>query len=297
MKKKLALITIILAAAVTFTGCTLPGSASKKELSYREQAIDLMEAGKYDLAVEMFDLALNQTYGLMTKTDLDICYYKALAQYKDGNTVDAINTYDSIIEVKKKDWRAYYLRGTLYLEKSDYDDARSDYESCLKYNGSDGSMLIHIGANLDDAGYSDDALTYYNEVISNGGKETEDMRNIGWAYYKTGDSDNAMQYLQQAADAGDGEAIYYLAEINMDKGEYSEALGLIEQGLSTTADSEETPEVTIDESSRQQLMFAKVICYEYMGEWDNAKTAISDYVTAYPEDEDGQRENTFLENR
>ncbi len=296
MKKHLALLTIILACSMGFTGCALPGAASKKELSYREQAIDLMEAGEYELAVEMFDLALGQTYGFLTDTDLDICYYKALAQYKLGSTVDAINTYDAIVDIKEKDWRAYYLRGTLYLESTDYEDAQADYASCLKYNGKDGDMLIHIAANLEDAGYSDDALTYYNEVINNGGKDAADMRNIGWASYKLGSSDAAIEYLQQAVNAGDGEAMYYLAEVNMDQGDYSSALSLIDQGLSAGSD-ESGNTMSIDESSRQQLMFAKVICYEYMGQWESAKTAISEYVEAYPEDEDGQSESTFLENR
>ena len=102
MKKKLLLLITVLLAAL-LGGCALPGAASEKELSYREQGIGLLEAGEYELAIEMFDLALEQTYGFFTKTELDICYYKALSQYKNGDII-APAQYQKIIMAGRSGW-------------------------------------------------------------------------------------------------------------------------------------------------------------------------------------------------
>ncbi|MCR5784506.1 MAG: tetratricopeptide repeat protein [Eubacterium sp.] len=286
MKKHIVLIIVFALAAAFLTGCTLPGSATKKEKEYREEGIALLEAGEYELAEEMFDKALNQTYGFFTKTELDICFYKALCQYKNGETIDALNTYDGIIELRKKDWRAYYLRGTVYLENGDIEGASADYENALKYNDGDSSMLLQIAANLENAGEDELALSYYEAILELKGKDGETLKNIGWAYYKTGNFDEALSFLESALEKGEETATIYLANINIENGEYETALSLIEDGLSIE-----------DETVKQQLMFAKVICYEYMAEWDNAKAAIEEYVAAYPDDEDGQNEYTFLKNR
>ncbi len=288
MKKRIVTLIMLAVSLSMLAGCTLPGSSAKKEEEYREQGIALLEAGEYELAVEMFDLSLGQTYGFFTKTELDICYYKALCQYKNGDVIDALNTYDGIIELKKKDWRAYYLRGTVYLEEGDFEGALKDYESAASLNGKDTDMLMQIAVNLENAGDETNALTYYNMIIENGGKGAAARRNIGEAYYKIGNTDEATGILEEAIEDGDIPALLYMADIYMETGDYETALSLIEEGLL----AEET-----DDEVKARFMFAKVICYEYMAEWESAKTAIEEYTEAYPDDEDGQREYTFLENR
>jgi hypothetical protein len=39
------------------------------------------------------------------------------------------------------------------------------------------------------------------------------------------------------------------------------------------------------------------VTYEYLGDFDRAKTMMSDYLTEHPDDEEAKRENEFLATR
>ena len=72
-----------------------------------------MKEAKYEDAVSSFQKALDQSLGRIRAQELDVCYYKALAQYKSGDTKAAIKTYDGLVDYDKKNWEVYYLRGCL----------------------------------------------------------------------------------------------------------------------------------------------------------------------------------------
>ena len=47
----------------------------------------------------------------------------------------------------------------------------------------------------------------------------------------------------------------------------------------------------------QEMLFNQIVCYENLGDWENAKTKIAEYIQVYPDDADAQREAKFLETR
>ena len=47
----------------------------------------------------------------------------------------------------------------------------------------------------------------------------------------------------------------------------------------------------------QEMRFNQIVCYEKLGDWENAKTKIAEYIQVYPDDADAQREAKFLETR
>ncbi len=61
-----------------------------------------MKEAKYEDAVSSFQKALDQSLGRIRAQELDVCYYKALAQYKSGDTKAAIKTYDGLVDYDKK---------------------------------------------------------------------------------------------------------------------------------------------------------------------------------------------------
>ena len=81
------------AGHVPFPGrCT--SKSEKKALEYKQLGISQMKEAKYEDAVSSFQKALDQSLGRIRAQELDVCYYKALAQYKSGDTKAAIKTYD-----------------------------------------------------------------------------------------------------------------------------------------------------------------------------------------------------------
>ena len=84
----------------------------------------------------------------------------------------------------------------------------------------------------------------------------------------------------------DSVAMNALAEIEMEKGNYTAALDYINQGLAME-------EVT----NQKDLMSNQIIACEYTGDFAKAWSVVQEYVTLYPEDEAAQREYIFLKNR
>ena len=84
--------------------------------------------------------------------------------------------------------------------------------------------------------------------------------------------------------------------------DYAGALSALEQGLST-AESAETlaaskSEEAVDYSKViQEMKFNRIVCYEKQQDWENAKSAVSEYVNQYPDDKDAEKEMEFLETR
>ena len=94
MKKKgmVLFLTGLLGMSLFLGGCT--SKSEKKALEYKQLGISQMKEAKYEGAVSSFQKALDQSLGRIRAQELDVCYYKALAQYKSGDTKAAIKTYD-----------------------------------------------------------------------------------------------------------------------------------------------------------------------------------------------------------
>ena len=74
--------------AALFTGCT--NERLEDELDFRKIGINSMQSGDYEGAVAAYNSALSQCVGKFTESELDICYYKAAAQYAGGDIKRAL---------------------------------------------------------------------------------------------------------------------------------------------------------------------------------------------------------------
>lgn len=287
MKKWNILVALTVAGlAITVSGCNLTSASKEKEIDYREQGIELMDAGKYSKAVEMFQTALDQSVGVISDLDIDICYYKAAAQYNAGDVDSAIDTYNSLINYDKKNADAYYYRGTVYLVQGDTDLAAADYDEAISLDTDNYELYSNIYENYKDAGDEDTGLAYLQKALELSGDSTADNREKGYIYYLTGDNDQAVSLLTSAVSAGDEKAMLYLSEIYINEASYSDALDLVNQGLAIE-----------DGQYTQEFLYAEATLYEYMGDFETAKEKMAAYIEAYPDDEAAVRENTFLSTR
>lgn len=285
MKRKCTAIFLFLLMLLTLVGC---GSAAgkEKEAEYRLQALDLMKIGKYEEAAEMFQIALNQSYGSLDATDMDIAYYRAAALYNAGETGDALDAYSAMIDYDKNAWEPYYLRGTIYLAQGSKESADADYSSAISEDKKNYDLYIQIYQNLNDAGYGEEGQQYLTDAMELSGNGAEGLCAKGRISYYQGDSEQAVSYLQQAVDAGSEKAAFELVSIYEEEKEYDNALSLIDSQL----ENEEN-------EYAQDFAKARIVLYEKKGDWDNARSAMSTYLEQYPEDAAAQKENTFLQTR
>lgn len=318
-KKKLTYITALTMLSLTLiTGCT--NERKENQTAYRQIGINAMESGDYAGAVDAFNSALGQCIGKITENELDICYYKAAAQYASGDSEGAVATYTAIIDYDKKAADAYYLRGCVYLKQGNTESAVSDFDAAVQYNSDDYELYVNIYENLLAYDMTEKGEEYLNKAFDIKGNSAEDYAWRGRIYYYLGQYDNAMTELNSALDkesvtanlyiaqvyeaqgdsenagvyyqnyvnsgAADSEAMNSLGEIEMAKGNYSGALTYLQQGIAME-----------NVTNRRELMQNLIICYEYTFDFNSAWNVVQEYVQAYPDDASAQREYIFLKNR
>lgn len=310
--------TVVLTTATFFTGCT--NECKENELAYRQTGIQCMQSGDYAGALSAFEAALAQCTGTIGETEIDICYYKAAAQYATGDMEGALATYNALVDYDKKDANAYYMRGCLLLQMGEGEKALEDFASAVKYNSEDYELYINIYKNLFAYNLNTEGEEYLNQAFSIKGNGAENLTYRGEIYFLLGENENALTELNLALEKGskeanlvlaqvyevlgdaemaescyktyidsgvaDSEALCALAEIEMAKLDYAQALTYVEQGLAME-------EVT----NRRQLMQNQVICMEYTGDFTGAWNVACEYVLLYPDDMEMQREYIFLKNR
>ena len=287
---------------------------------YRAYGIAYMGMTEYDKAVEALETALACSSGKITEYEYDINYYLATAYYKVGRYADAVSIYTAILDLRPKEKQAYYLRGMALLELNNYNEAVKDFDKTIALDKTDYSVYIDVYTLLSKKGYEAEGRGYLEKVME---KENSSMSSYdkGRICYYMGDYANACVYLEQAYKKDESEevmlflgraydkngnlnyasSIYtkYLQEnpesavvynelglCKLKQGEYQGALDAFQQALKIE-----------DNDMRQVLLFNEIVAYEHIGEFRRATILLENYLAIYPDDEEAQREYTFLKSR
>lgn len=316
--KRTKKFTYILAAAVlvaALTGCT--NEKQENEDAYRQIGINCMEAKDYEGAISAFDSALSQKIGKIGDEEIDICYYKAAAQYANGDTDGAIAMYSSILDYDEDNADAFYLRGSLYLVLGDTAAAQADFNSAVTNNSEDYELYVNVYEQLNGAGMTAEASDYLNQALELKGDSANAHLWKGRIYLMLSDYENAETELKTALDKKSVEANLYLAKLYEAQDDAETAASYYETYLdSGDADSEVMYALGMAEMSQknyqgaieyfqsglameevtneQELLQNLVIAYEKSGDFSSAKTTMEQYLEDYPDDEDAQREYIFL---
>lgn len=317
-QKYMAVAAVGLALTIGFTGCT--DKDRENQEAYRKIGINSMAEGDYDKAVKSFQKALDISLGEVGAEEIDICYYKAAAQFAGGDYEDAIDTYTALIQYDEKNAQAYYLRGSVYLNTKNEKKALADYKKAIKADSADYQLYEGIYENLLNNGYEEEAKEYLEKALDLKPKEAEDYAEQGHIYYLLGDYKQAKTSLDKAIDKDDKTALLYLAEVYQAEEKEEEAQALLENYVKNNAkDSEalnnlgmmqmnnENYEEALkyfqlgleieDASNKQELMKNEIAAYEYMGDFASAKEKMKAYLKEYQNDEEAVRESTFLQTR
>lgn len=317
-QKYIAVSAVVLLLAGSLAGCT--DKDKENQEAYRKIGINSMAEGNYEKAIKSFQKALDTSLGEIGAEEIDICYYKAAAQFAKGDYDDAIKTYTALIDYDKKNGEAYYLRGSVYLNQDKKEKALKDYDKAIAADPTDYELYEGIYENLSNSGYEDEGKQYLEKALENKAKEAEDYAAQGHIYYLLGDYKQAKTNLDKAIDKNSKSALLYLAEVYNAEDKTEEAQALLENYVKDNAkDSKalntlgmmqmnhENYEDALkyfqlgleikDASNRQELMKNEVAAYEYMGDFASAKKKMEAYLKEYQNDEEAVREYTFLKTR
>jgi tetratricopeptide (TPR) repeat protein len=315
MKKRI----ILAAAAVALCLSACGTDSDKEQQAYRQYGITCMESGNYEEAVQAFQNALDQSIGRVGETELDICFYKAQAQALGGDEEAAMETYNAVIDYNG-DARAYYLRGNLYFDQGNQEQALADYQQAVEKGSDDYELYLGIYESMSSHDMAEDAQKYLNQALDIKGDKTEDLLYKGRISTLLGDYTGAEKYLTQAKEKKEPLAYYYLGLNYEAQGDAEKAEACIREfldsgeatsydfynlGVAELADKDYESALTYFEAglalkevpNKQELMKSAISAYEYSGDFASAKTMLEDYLALYPSDEEAQRESTFLETR
>ena len=321
MKKSLLYKCLAAAGVFVITaGAAGCGTDREAQEAYRQLGIRQIQEGDYAAAADTLQKALDESRGKIGAEETDICYYKALAQYKDGDTAGAIETYDSLLEYDDKNAEAYFLRGSAFLQEGEGKKCISDYNNAVKYAEDDYQMYIEIYENLAGAGYEENGEKYLDQALEQKASDGEDYCMQGYIYYLKEDYEQAASLIEKAVKEGydkawiyqsrllraqgdtegadeafdkylnehpdDAEALNEAGTIELNAGNYDSALKAFQQAAKADPKGE-----------NQQLQRNLIYAYEYTGDFDTAYDLMQDYLDRYSNDEEAQREYEFLKTR
>lgn len=311
-------LLFLLAAVLCLPGCTI-GKDVEQEKEYRSEGIAAFEAGDYATAIEKFDLALEESKGDDSDLETDITWYKAKALVESGDPEGAIAIYDAMLEADETDSRTWYLRGCASLASGRIEQADTDFERAIQSAPEDYEQIFAIYQALLDAGQPEKANANLEKALQIEGDSEEDLCRKGYICYLLDDLDQANSYLSRAIEKGSDQAVLYQGMIYAQTGQSENAVTMFDQYL---AEHEDDPEELLDLASaaqagglaedairyytalsglegadEQAVKKGLITAYETLGDYETAYTLLSEYVSAWPDDEAAQKEMTFVQTR
>ncbi len=304
-------------AAVSAADAVIAEGADK--MTCRAKGIALMGQGQYAEAIQAFDQALSCSNGIVEAADVDISYYLAVSEFKNGDAAAALSTVEAITALKPKDDGAYFLKGKIELASGDKDVALGDFDRTVELAADNYDRYVGIYEELHARGYDAEAASYLEKAMTAGNKLSDYNKGV-LEYYlgaytdargdlenarKSGKSENLILYLGRTYEAlGDpayavtiyeeyirenptaGAVYEELATCRMNQGDYEGALSTIEAGMNAG-----------DGEGKKGMMFDRAVAYEMLYDFENAAKYMEEYLAAYPDDEVAKRENLFLSTR
>lgn len=317
---KLASVFLSAALALGLAGCA--DVSKENQMDYKTIGINALGEDRYEDAVDAFQRALEQSYGIVGVDEIDIAYYKAIAQLASGDTTGARTTYDALLAYDSTLSEAYFLRGNLSLNEDDLESAMSDYENALKWDSGNLELYVVISENLTNTGHPEEGASFLQKATELPGNSPEAHALRGRAFALLKQYDQATKELDQAIQGGSAKAKLYKGELltetgdtagatelfqsyladsgedagalnalgcaSMAAGDYPSALAYFEQALSCATESGVDP---------QEILRNRILAFEYNGRFPEAKAAMAEYAESYPMDPDFEKEYTFLSTR
>ncbi len=323
MKMRYRYKEYLLTAAVLGITLMLCGCTSKREETqekYKQQGITAMTQQDYDKAMESFDKALAHSGHNVTTSEIDISFYKAAAQYLQGDFDGAVGTYTSLTEFDGDDYRPWFLRGSIYADENQMEPAMEDYKTAVGCDEDNYELYIQIYENLNALNHHEEGLEFLNLALEIDGNRAENYMQRGRIYMLLEQYDAAEKALQKAIDKKLGEAKIYMAQVYEAREEKDQAEAILKDYLDNDTVSGEAYNMIGSMKMEQQdyasaleyfqkglalknidnkkdLLKNEIAALEHTGDFQGAKAKLGEFLKQYPTDEDALREQVFLNTR
>ena len=274
-------LVLLLALTLCLPGCAKGADNSERQQQLKQEGMELLASGDYSGAIAKYEEALKLADMEVDVEEIDLAYYKASAQYRNGDLTGAIDTYSAILAVKESE-NSYLGRGLLHVAAQDAGKAEEDLNKVLKETKD--PLVKGIIYNV--VGQTDKAKECFEDAKAEGNADA--VFYLANIYEKAGDHNYAMILLEEYIAGGNASAEGYLtvARHYLDAGSYEEALNMVQAGIALG-----------DSGVLKSLLEEEIVCYERLADYGSAKTKAEDYLDRYPGDAAMQKEYEFLKTR
>jgi len=288
--------------------------------SYRGEGIAYLSMASYADACIAFEKSLLNADGETEEFVKDVNLYLAKARTLHGQIDKALEIYDALL-MKEADADIYFQRGCINLDKGLDDAAESDFENAVA-NTDDFMYYVDIYAAYAELDKQADGSRYLQMALDKAGDAEENSYARGMVQYCLQNYTEARKELLAALsyDAGDADALLLLGRVYLAMGDTPNAratyrthlenpesalaayTGLVlcdlteGNGEEAVKDLEEAFKLE-GASEDRDLRYYEILAYETMSDWESARAKSAAFITDFPMDEAGLRENTFLASR
>ena len=290
----------------------------RKAEAYRGEGIIYLRRQDYEHAITLFSLSLQEMKHKNQEFREDVLFYQAEAYQGNGQEQEALDIYESLIKGSQPA-QAYFVRGNLYLQKGDLDQAEADFRMAVNKSG-EYEIYIQIYEAYAAVNREADGALYLEEALQKEATDADQYYQEGRIYTYLEEYDKAKTSLNQAVSAGKEEAIFLLGQVCLKTGGVSEARALYQScldqelqpaaaynGLALCEMAEKNYDSALayiqqgldcqDSQEEETLLFNEIVIYEYRLDFETAKAKMTDFLAKYPNNQTAIRENTFLQSR
>lgn len=290
------------------------------KMALRGKGIAYFMSHDYPSAIDEFNKAL--VIDELDQLNLDILYYKALAESKSGLYDKAVSSYSQILVSKPKDAYIYNERAFAYGKLGEYDKSVADYDKAIELENRNFNFYFSKYFLLLEKGDKVAALDVLDRAAHIEIKTEEDKFNLAKIYYYKEEYSNATISLNEAFRNGFADAYYYLGNIYEKQGDYESALdnyrlfiedessdktasvynqialcyinlNQYEEALSYIKTGLSYNDIFVDQALKRNL----IVVNEKLGSYDEAYKLIREYTKLYPDDKEAIEELEFIKTR
>ena len=205
------------------------------------------------------------------------------------------------------------------LAQGDTESASADFDRAVSLEPQDYDLRIDIFCSCAENGQQELGQGYLQAVLDDGDGKLSDY-NTGRMNYYLGNYDAARNALESAMDTdGSSEVVSLLGQTYEQLGDYNYAASVYNNYLSQTPDAQIYNQLGLCDlhigdyeaalaafqsgiamegnQITQTLSFNEIVAYEYLGQFDQARLKMEEYLETYPDDSKAQREYGFLQTR
>ncbi|PKK72053.1 hypothetical protein RhiirC2_848698 [Rhizophagus irregularis] len=148
-------------------------------------------------------------------------------------TYSCLNNYEQAhlylneaIKLKEKKPTAWYIRGKIRFEQSNYNDAISDFENSLSYNAKINNLYTMLGISYHNNNDNELALKNFSVVLKNNSNNHLSLKYCAYIYEKKGKFSDTLKMLNKLLSINEKDSLIlcHYGEILCDMGKYDDAI-------------------------------------------------------------------------